>query len=462
MVAVGAQQQVQRRLRLIDDLLRGKLGAVDDRAGEGRRHVVQVPLGDHGAQALAAHVDLHGLVVQNVAVDIAQADRALDDVVGELGLQALVFTAVVGDHRAAGDPADLLALIVYGHARTHDAAVEQRDGADAARQRRHVGKVAVHDALIGVGLLLQRLAADEIALERGEAHREAGDRHGKDGDGLALGVEPELVSVEGKARLHAQRVARAETGGAGAQLDQAVPQPHAVLVFDIDLVAERLAGVAGLGHADPVTLQLESVEGVAHRLGDGLAAGQLRQQLLALRTLHGDGRPVGGDVRQRAVVVLRHGAQMGPVLVGVARVHDQQETLLLEAVEVGVVDGKAAFIGNHAVLGAVEIQGADVAGQHVLQKLDPLRSLDQDASHVGHVEQGAEVAGVEVFGHDAAGILHGHLPAAELHHRRAGRDVRVIKLSAFPFAHRIPPKIVCPKTEKGRKTPVCFSASVQT
>ena len=53
-----------------------------------------------------------------------------------------------------------------------------------------------------------------------------------------------------------------QAGGTGAQLHQAVPQPHSVLTGDIDLVADGLAGVAGLGDSDGVALQLQGVQRV--------------------------------------------------------------------------------------------------------------------------------------------------------------------------------------------------------
>ncbi len=70
--------------------------------------------------------------------------------------QALALGDVVGDHGAAGDPADLLLAPVDGHTGPHDAPVQQGDGLDAAGQGGAVGEVPVHDAPEGVKLLLQR------------------------------------------------------------------------------------------------------------------------------------------------------------------------------------------------------------------------------------------------------------------------------------------------------------------
>ena len=247
------------------------------------------------------------------------------------------------------------------------------------------------------------------------------------------------MSVEGHAGFQAQGVPGAQARGTGPQLDQPVPEPLGVLALHIDLVAQRLAGVAGLGDAGEVALQHQAVQGVFHGLGDGLSAGEDGHQLLALGALDRDGGPVGGDVGDGDVVVFRDGQQVTEILLGVGGVHHQQEPILLKAVEVGVVDGGAVLGGDDAVLGLVQVQAAHVAGQHMLEKFHPLGAFHQKAAHVGHVKQGAEMSGVEVLCHDAAGILDGHVPSAEIHHGGAGRQVRLVELGALQFAHVVPP-----------------------
>ena len=57
-----------------------------------------------------------------------------------------------------------------------------------------------------------------------------------------------------------------------------------------------------------------------------------------------------------------------------------------------------------------------------------------------NIEKAAEVAGVQVLRHNAAGVLDGHLPSAEIHHRGACRYMDVIELGALEFAHYwVPP-----------------------
>ena len=186
-----------------------------------------------------------------------------------------------------------------------------------------------------------------------------------------------------------------------------------------------------------MAFQGQGLEGVFDRFGGGFAACQGGQHLLALGTLDGDGRPVLGDVGHGAVVARNDLLQVCPVLFRVGGVDHQHEPLFLEQIEVSVVNGAALFVGDDAVLSHVQFQGADVAGQHVLQKLHPLGAFDQEASHVGHVKEAAHLTGVKVFGDDAGGVLDGHLPAAEIHHGRARCHVDVVQLGPFQFAHEI-------------------------
>ena len=76
----------------------------------------------------------------------------------------------------------------------------------------------------------------------------------------------------------------------------------------------------------------------------------------------------------------------------------------------------------------------------MLEEGNHLRSLHQDAAHVGHVEEAARMAGVQVLGNDFGGILDGHLPSAEVHHGGSGGHVDIVELGAFEIAHcQLPP-----------------------
>ena len=128
-------------------------------------------------------------------------------------------------------------------------------GAIFRGRTRQVAEVTIHMPDEGLVLLFQRRAADEVALFGGKADGELGQGHGENGDLATVGGGAHLVAVQGQGGLQTQGVAGAQTGGTCAQLNQAVPQPRGVLAADIDLIAQRLAGVAGLGHAGGVTLQ---------------------------------------------------------------------------------------------------------------------------------------------------------------------------------------------------------------
>ena len=402
------------------------LRAVQQRAGKGRCAHAHVTGGDDGLQPLAPDVHLHGVILQYVVVDIAQSDGALAAGLQNDGGQTLALGLEVGHHSAAGDPSHQLVALIDLHARPHDAAIQQRNGGNLPGQAGHVGEVAIHVLYEIAVLLFQRLAADEVALFGGKADGKLGQRYGENGNFAAVGRIAHLVTVQGQGGLQTQGIAGAQTGGTCAQLDQAVPQPRGILAADIDLIAQRLAGVAGLGDAGGVALQRDGAQRVFHRLGQLCAAGHRRQHLLALGALHRDGGPLICDVLDLAVEALQRFVQVLEILVGVGGVHHQQIAVLLKEIQVRVVHRAAVFVGDDAVLCHVQIQCADVAGQHVLQKRLALRTGDAQAAHVGHVEQAAHLTGVQMLGNDAAGVLDGHFPSAEVHQLRAGGYVGVI------------------------------------
>ena len=117
---------------------------------------------------------------------------------------------------------------------------------------------------------------------------------------------------------------------------------------------------------------------------------------------------------------------MGQVLLGVGGVYHQQVVILLEHIQVGVVHGAAVFIGDDAVLGQAHIQGSHIAGEHMLQKSLALRALHQQPTHVRHIEKAAHLTGVQMLGNDAAGVLDGHFPSAEVHHFRTGGHMDIV------------------------------------
>ena len=188
-----------------------------------------------------------------------------------------------------------------------------------------------------------------------------------------------------------------------------------------------------------MTLKIQGVQGVLHRFGDGLTAGEDLQDFLGLGALDGNGGPVAGDDGHLRVIALDLFVQVGQILVGVGGVDHKQVAVLLKAVEVCVVHRAAHLVGNDGVLGLIDVQGHDVAGEDVLKEGNHLRALHQNPAHVGHVEQAARMAGIQMLGHNVSGILDGHLPPAEVHHGGSGGNVNVIELGALELAH-----ISCP------------------
>ena len=126
---------------------------------------------------------------------------------------------------------------------------------------------------------------------------------------------------------------------------------------------------------------------------------------------------------------------MHQILLCVGGVHHQQIVVRLKHIEVGIVHGAAVLIGDDAVLCQTHIQCRHVAGQHVLQKGLTLRTLNEQSSHVGHIEQTAHLPGIQVLGNNAGGVLNGHLPSAEVHHFRTGGHMDVIQLGTLQLAH---------------------------
>ena len=252
------------------------------------------------------------------------------------------------------------------------------------------------------------------------------------------------MAVQGQGGLHAEGVPGPQAGGPGPQLHEPVPEVDGVGAVAVELIADGLAGVAGLGHPHGPALHGQGAQGVLHVLRRQLPApGQGLQDVLGLGALDGDGGVPVGDVGDRHVELLRLLVQVGQVLVDVAGVDDQQVFALLKAVEVHVVDDAALLVGDQGVLGLVHIQGKHVAGEDVLQEPDVLRALDVQAAHVADVEDPAVAAAVQVLGHNAGGVLDGHFPSAEVHQSGPGGHMGVVELGAFELAHTSVSSLCC-------------------
>ena len=290
---------------------------------------------------------------------------------------------------------------------------------------------APHEAQAFAHLLVlpaQGLAPHILALHLGKGGGAVGQgEEGVDGDGAVRRVGAELVAVEGQPGLQAQGVAGAQAHGHGAvlasHLQELLPEGDGRGGRGEELEAHRLAGVPGARDHDIAAAQLQDGHGVAHGLGQAPAIALLVQQggedalrLGALEGQHGDllAAVLQVDVAEAGDVVLQ------PVPVGgaVGGVDDEHVLLVGGAVQVGVVDGAAAVVGDHGVLGQARLaQLQDVVGEHVLEEGDGIAPGHGEAAHVTDVEEPGTGARGQVLGEDGV-VLDGHVEAAELRHAR--------------------------------------------
>ena len=253
------------------------------------------------------------------------------------------------------------------------------------------------------------------------------------------------MAVEGKAGLETQGVAGAEPDGLGARRHQGVPKGRRITGGDEELEAERLSGVPGAAHSDldgagttvtagparAADAQRDDAELVAPRFGQTARLEQAGEDLarrLALQGQHRDRfRPV---LEPQILEVLREALEVRPVLVAVGGVDDEQELVLDEAVQVGVVDRAASLGGDDRVLRLQRVQRLAVVRQDVLEEGDGAAPAEHEAPHVRDVEQACGAPGREVLGDDPGRILHGHLPAREVDELRAGGGVPLVERRA--------------------------------
>ena len=286
---------------------------------------------------------------------------------------------------------------------------------------------------MGPLLLLECRPADEVAFTRREAHGEGRQRAAEDRDLPAFLVDAQLVSVQRQAALEPQCVACAEAHRRGPGAHQRAPELLPVLGRHEELEGDRLAGVARPGEAslDAATVgqqQGGEPELVAQRLGHASAHHEGGEDVARRAALQGDHGDLVGPVGHLRVRELREvRTEVLPVLVPVGGVHDQQVLAGDEVVEVRVVHRAAGLGRHHRVLRLQRIESLGVAGEHMLQERDGAGAAEHEAAHVRDVEETASAPRREVLRDDAGGVLHRHLPAAEVDHLRAGGDVLVVE-----------------------------------
>ena len=140
-------------------------------------------------------------------------------------------------------------------------------------------------------------------------------------------------------------------------------------------------------------------------------------------TLHGEQRVTGCRVHDDGVAK-GAGARGYPavVLECVRGVDDHQKVIAPEPVHENVVHERAELGEDRGVLRLTRLQLRRVVAEDRLDGGECVLAGDFELAHVRDVEQTGAVADGEMFLSDA-GVFERHLPAAELHHLGARRDV---------------------------------------
>ena len=119
-------------------------------------------------------------------------------------------------------------------------------------------------------------------------------------------------------------------------------------------------------------------------------------------------------------------ANPGVVLLDVRGVDDQQEVVVGHAVHEQVVDEGAGWRGERGVVDLPDGEARGVVGRDLLHGRQRVGAGDLDLAHVAHVEQAGPCPDGHVFVGDA-GVLDGHVPAAERHHASLVAEVRGVQ-----------------------------------
>ncbi len=108
-------------------------------------------------------------------------------------------------------------------------------------------------------------------------------------------------------------------------------------------------------------------------------------------------------------------ADPGDVLLAGAGVDDDEVVVVGELVEDDVVDEGAVGVEHGGVVGLADLQFAAVVHEQALEGGEGAGAAELDVAHVGDVEEADGGADGHVLG-DEAGVLDGHVPAAEVDH----------------------------------------------
>ena len=145
-----------------------------------------------------------------------------------------------------------------------------------------------------------------------------------------------------------------------------------------------------------------------------------------LGPLHGEHRQIRA-LRDLERKVTRLGADPGEILRARAGVDDEAKMRGIEEVGDEIIHHAAGRVQHAAVEGRTRARElGDVVGEQVTQKLARARAGQIDDAHVRDVKYAGDAAH-RVMLLDLRGVLHRHVPAAEIHQPRAEAAVQLIK-----------------------------------
>ena len=300
---------------------------------------------------------------------------------------------------------------------------------DPALGERERGQALGRPRFAGGG---DRLRADEARLLLAAPAQPGLDR-------VAVGAE--VVAVEVKADLEAQRVARAEAGGRGAAVQQRVPEGGGGSGRKQDLhpVLARIARAADQEHSRHVLRFASGRAGCqpvrVHARWE-LSVHQLAHDPARVRALDRQHRVVVETIDQFGVERVRVPAKPLEVGLVVGGVGDGQVAIVGQAIGEQVVQHASVLATEDRVLGTADGELRHVVRQQLLEEVERARTGRLDLAHVRDVEHAAAGAHGEVLGDDAL-VGHGHLPARERDQLRPRREMAIVKRGALEGGRRV-------------------------
>src|SRR5581483_11682893 len=115
------------------------------------------------------------------------------------------------------------------------------------------------------------------------------------------------------------------------------------------------------------------------------------------------------------------------ILFAGAGIDYQQEVVFAEAVDDYVVHEGACGVEHGRILALADGHASSIVHGDVLHGSERLRTMNPDVAHVAHVKDANRGANRHVLSNEAGGILHGHVPAIEVHHAGAQTTMKCVQ-----------------------------------